>query len=552
MLTRLQIRNYALIRELDMQWHNGFSIITGETGAGKSILLGALSLILGKRADSSVLNDQTKKCTIEGVFDIEKYKLESFFHQHDLDYDNSTILRREVTANGKSRAFINDTPVTLPVIKELGERLIDIHSQHQTLQIGNQWFQFKVIDTLAHHNSKLEQYKRDYKKWIELRKEHTRLQAEADKTRADLDYFQFQFNQLNEAQLQTNEQEKLESELNTLSHAEEIKSNLSQANTILQNDNNVSVIGMLREAEQLFKKLASYNPQTDELAQRTESCLIEIQDICCETELLAEQTEYNPNRTEEINDRLNLIYSLQQKHRVSSNQELIELMNSFDQKIQTVTSSDDKLTELTQQISAVQEKLNQQALVISQKRKQAALKVKEKVEYILAEVGMPNAHFDVEINQLPSPSPNGLDEINFLFSANKNGTLQEISKVASGGEMSRVMLALKTLLSHSSALPTIIFDEIDTGVSGEIAGKIGNILREMAKGMQVINITHLPQVAGKGDYHYLVYKKDEKQETISHIRQLNRDERISELAKMLSGEQLTDAAINNAKELLLD
>jgi DNA repair protein RecN (Recombination protein N) len=535
-----------------MQWHNGFSIITGETGAGKSILLGALSLILGKRADSSALNDKSKKCSIEGVFQIEKYGLDSFFQQHDLDYDAQTILRREIAANGKSRAFINDTPVTLPVMKELGERLIDIHSQHQTLQLGNQWFQFKVIDTLAQHDTKLKTYKADFNKWTKLKKELATIQEAADKARADLDYFQFQFNQLDEAQLQAEEQEQQETELNTLSHAEEIKSNLSQVSSILYNDNNINTIDMLREAEQLLRKLTSFSNKAEELAQRTESSLIEIQDIAAEAESLAEQTEYNPGRAEEINDRLNLIYSLQQKHRVDTIAELLELKDSFDEKIQSVVSSDDQLIAIKEQIAQLEVKLLKQAEAISSKRRVAAKKVQSKVESVLTEVGMPNANFQVEINTLDTPNINGIDQINFLFSANKNGDLQEVSKVASGGEMSRVMLALKTLLSHSSALPTIIFDEIDTGVSGEIAGKIGNILREMAKGMQVINITHLPQVAGKGDFHYLVYKKDNAQETISHIRRLNREERIAELAKMLSGEQLTEAAINNAKELLLD
>ncbi len=546
----MQITNYALIKELDIAFRPGFNIITGETGAGKSILLGALNLILGQRADTSVLKDNTTKCLVEGTFSANGYRLESFFEVNDLDYDEQIIMRREISAAGKSRAFINDTPVSLSVMKQLGIRLIDIHSQHQNLELGNHLFQLNVLDAVAGHETLLEKYREVFKELTALKSALKALEEGAEKVRADLDYFQFQFQQLDELKLREGEQEALEEELKALNNSEEIKGNLSGVATILNGDNTGNVLIALKEAQGLLGKLVDYHKEAAQLAQRTESAYYEMQDIASEAGRIAEQVEYNPERIEEITQRLDAIYMLQQKHRAGSVKELIELRDQFEEKIRSVTSCDNEIATIKTKIGATTLMVADLAEQISGNRKEVASRVEQRVEQLLRLLGMLHVRFEVKTDQTDRFSDNGRDTVSFLFSANKNVGLQEVSKIASGGEISRVMLAVKSLLSKSKTLPTIIFDEIDTGVSGEIAGKMGGILRDMSEGIQLINITHLPQVAGKGHFHYLVYKKEGTYETVSDIRLLDKHERVVELAKMLSGEQPTEAAISNAKELL--
>jgi DNA repair protein RecN (Recombination protein N) len=549
MLTQLRIQNYALIRELDVRFSPGFTIITGETGAGKSILLGALSLILGQRADITVLNDKTIKCVVEGVFRVESYGLEEIFEINDLDYDHHAIFRREINPAGKSRAFINDSPVTLRVMEEIGRHLIDIHSQYQTLELGSQLFQLKVVDICAENSSLLRIYKENFKEYKNIAAELLTAEDMASKLKADLDYYQFQFDQLQKAALVENEQLILEKELEILTHAEEIKSGLVNAAGLLNGDENSSLV-KIKSALSLVSRIKGYLPDGDIFYSRLDSIYLDLKDIADEAESVSEKIEHDTARSAIINERLDLLYSLQQKHHVSGIDQLISLRDSFEAKILAVSSNEEEIAHLKQLLKNKYSELCALAKELSEKRISEIPMIESRVSGLLLQLGLPNSKFRVEIIQDDTPGSNGFDSVNFLFSANKNVVPSEISKVASGGELSRVMLTIKTLISKSKALPTIIFDEIDSGISGEIADKMGSILKEISCDMQVINITHLPQIAAKGDYHFLVYKQDDDNQTLTHLKLLSRAERLEELAKMLSGESITQAALMNAEDLL--
>ena len=549
MLTRLKIQNYALIRELDVDLSPGFSIITGETGAGKSILLGALSLILGQRADSMILKDKSVKCVVEAVFRVDGLGLEEVFLSNDLDFDNFAIFRREINPAGKSRAFINDSPVMLKTMQDIGFRLIDIHSQSQNLELNNLAFQLMVVDICAGNQDLLSNYKDNYRDYRKLISDLHEAEAKAEKSKADLDYFQFQFDQLYKVALAENEQALLEKELELLTHAEEIKAGLSNVAEML-NGENISALIQLKTSIGVITRLNKFLPEADGLAQRLESLYVDLKDIAEEAGSIGEKVEYDPERIGSINERLDLIYSLEQKHHVKSVEELVAIRNSLEIKILAVSSNEEDIQRLIKMKDQKKSEIDDLANRLSAKRQSVVAEVESRVLQQLLQLGMPNSKFKVEILALPSPGNSGIDVVNFLFTANKNGVLCEISKVASGGEMSRVMLAIKALISKSKALPTIIFDEIDAGVSGEIAERMGIILKDISADMQVINITHLPQIAAKGDHHFLVYKQDSESETTTRLKLLTKAERVEELAKMLSGETITSAAILNAEELL--
>jgi len=549
MLSRLSISNYALINKLQVNFHKNLNSVTGETGAGKSIILGALGLILGNRADFSVLNNKENKCIVEGQFEIEEYVLSSFFEQHDLDYEASTILRREITTAGKSRAFINDTPVNLKVLRELGLKLIDIHSQHQNLDLGNQKFQLDLLDSVAGTYPTLTKYRKLFSEYKSLEEQLIKTKQNAEKAKADLDYFQFQFNQLEEAGLEKNEQESLEGELEKLTHAEDIKTAFKEVGELLDNET-FSAIQNVKEGQKVLEKIKDYYAEAGGLSGRLQSVLLELKDILDEAEQLSEQIEFSPSRIEQVNDRLNLIYGFQQKHNVASVGELIELKNEFDNKINEAVGYDDEINSLTKQLEDKIVLLEKKAAELTQKRKKSFGVIEKSIVSDLKQLGMSKAKLQVVHQSSDSYRADGKDVVSFLFSANPDSTPDEISKIASGGEMSRLMLAIKNLLRSSKALPTVIFDEIDTGVSGEIAFKMGNIIKSFSSSTQIINITHLPQVAAKGDAHFKVFKYDEKGKTITSIRELNDNERVEELAKMVGGEKLTDTTLKTAQELL--
>ena len=549
MLTRLKIQNYALIRELDVDLSPGFSIITGETGAGKSILLGALSLILGQRADSSVLNDKSVKCVVEANFRIDGLGLEELFVANDLDFDNMAIFRREINPAGKSRAFINDSPVMLKVMQDIGYRLIDIHSQNQNLEINDQTFQMMVVDICAGNQGNLLKYRHSYRDYRKITSDLHEAELAVEKSKTDLDYYQFQFEQLYKASLIETEQEELEKELELLTHAEEIKSGLSNVTELLNGDTSSSLI-QTKTTIGLITKMIHFLPEAKDLAQRLESLYVDLKDIAQDIAWIEEKVEFDPERISTISSRLDLIYSLQQKHHVQSVKELIEIRDYFDLKIRTVSLNEEELFRLSQLKELKYAEVVASAQDLSAERSSVVGDIEARVSSQLLLLGMPNSKFKVEISLEDIPGTNGMDRVSFLFTANKNGMLYEISKVASGGELSRLMLAIKALISRSKALPTIIFDEIDSGVSGDIADRMGIILKEISADMQVINITHLPQIAARGDHHFLVYKQDSAKDTTTRLKRLTTDERVEELAKMLSGENITAAAILNAEELL--
>jgi DNA repair protein RecN (Recombination protein N) len=549
MLKSLYIDNYALINNLGIDFGKGLSIITGETGAGKSILLGALALILGKRADTSVLNSRQKKCIVEAVFNIKEYNLHRFFKTNDIDYDDDTVIRREIGASGKSRAFINDTPVNLDAINELTVKLVDIHSQHENLNLNDNLFQLKVIDSYGKLHELLEDYRHAFFSHQEIQGEFHKLREDYEKNKADLDYFRFQHNQLAEAKLEVNEQESLELEQEQLIHAEEIKTNLEGALNMLS-DEESGVVDRLKILQNMTSKLMKYIPQAEELSDRLESTYIELKDISAELDSIYQNTALDPDRLDFVNSRLDLIYTLKKKHNVTSVLQLIDIKGNLERKIDDISNADFRLDELSAQLSKQEEILKSKADKLTAARMKQIPEIQERVIQMLLELGMPNARFSIELGQLENPAENGNDTIQFMFTANKNTSLQEISKIASGGELSRFMLAIKSLISDSVGLPTIIFDEIDTGVAGEIADKVGTIIKKMSHNMQVINITHLPQVASKGDHHFLVYKLEHESSTETYMKLLNQEERHLEIAKMLSGKELTDAAMENARELL--
>jgi DNA repair protein RecN (Recombination protein N) len=550
MLVNLSISNYAIIRKLNVDFTSGFCVITGETGAGKSIIMGALSLILGQRADSTALNNVEEKCVVEGRFvinEIEKYK--SFFSLNDLDFDLPIILRREISPMGKSRSFINDTPVQLPLMRELGLMLIDIHSQHSNLELGKRQFQLNVIDWYGGHSELLEKYSFHFDEMRNTRVALLEMTEKANKAKTDLDYFEFQFKQLDEMKLRDGEQEELEEEQSKLIHSEEIKTGLNQVFQLFDGEE-FSVISRLKEALTVLHRLGSFFPAARQLSERVESQLIEINDISAECEMLAERTEHNPLKLEEITNRLDAIYSLQQKHRVSTVAELISLRDDFDSKIQTAASFEEALESLTFQLKAEQSKVALLADELHEKREGLLPGIEKDVISYLQLLGMPNGQFTIEIRQKDDYSATGNDEVYYLFSANKGTQPEEINKIASGGELSRLMLAIKTVVARSKALSAIIFDEIDTGISGEIATKMGEILSSMANYMQVIDITHLPQIAAKGKSHYMVYKTENEHDVETGMKLLTPDERVQEIAKMLSSDNPTPEAIANARSLL--
>ncbi|WP_418697317.1 DNA repair protein RecN [Bacteroides sp.] len=550
MLRSLYIQNYALIEKLDISFDSGFSVITGETGAGKSIILGAIGLLLGQRADVKTIRIGASKCVIEARFEISAYGMQSFFEENELEYEEECILRREVSASGKSRAFINDTPASLSQMKELGEQLIDVHSQHQNLLLNKEGFQLNVLDILSHNEDALSAYQIVYREWKQAQQDLEALIARAGQDKADEDYIRFQLEQLEEARLSPGEQDELEQEAETLSHAEEIKAGLFRAGQVLYSDEGGLISG-LKECLNTMLGLQNVYPAAGEFAERLESTYIELKDISQEISDKEEEVEFNPERLEEVNERLNLIYTLQQKHRVSTIDELLTLADEYATKLSVITSSEENIEELKVRCDALYNKVKKQAAVLTKARTAAAREVEKQMLARLIPLGMPNVRFQVEIGIRKEPGVHGADTVNFLFSANKNGTLQSISSVASGGEIARVMLSIKAMIAGAVKLPTIVFDEIDTGVSGEIADRMADIMQEMGEqDRQVISITHLPQIAARGCAHYKVYKQDNETETNSHIRRLTDKERVEEIAHMLSGATLTEAALNNARALL--
>ena len=550
MLRSLYIQNYALIEKLDIDFGSGFSVITGETGAGKSIILGAIGLLLGQRADVKSIRRGAAKCVIEARFEIAGYGMQPFFEENELEYEDECILRREVYASGKSRAFINDTPASLVQMKELGEQLIDVHSQHQNLLLNKEGFQLNVLDILAHDEEELAAYQSLHREWKQAQRDLENLIALAGQNKADEDYIRFQLEQLEDAHLTAGEQEELEREADTLSHAEEIKAGLFRAGQVMNSDEG-GLLSALKECLNTMSGLQKVYPSAGELAERLESSYIELKDISQEISGKEEEVEFNPARLEEVNDRLNLIYTLQQKHRVSTVDELLALADDYAAKLSNITSSDEQIEELKSRSEALYNKVKKQAAVLTELRTAAAREVEKQMAARLIPLGMPNVRFRVEIGTRKEPGAHGADTVGFLFSANKNGALQNISSVASGGEIARVMLSVKAMIAGAVKLPTIVFDEIDTGVSGEIADRMADIMQEMGDSdRQVISITPLPQIAARGRAHYKVYKQDNETETNSHIRRLTDEERVEEIAHMLSGATLTEAALNNAKALL--
>lgn len=549
MLTHLKIKNYALIKDLDLDFKEGFTVITGETGTGKSILLGALDLILGKRADSKILLNNSSKCIVEGSFSISGYRLEPLFQAHDLDYDPQTLIRREITAQGKSRAFINDTPVNLNVLQELGEQLVDIHSQHQNLALSDTDFQTFILDSYAGILDKVQQYRDSYGQFMELRRELQQLVDAEQKSKAEKDFFEFLYNELDQAALVKDEQEQLSEELKVLEHAEDIRTILFQSLQGLESERG-GVIPDLASLHAGLKKISSFNPGLADINQRLESVHIELQDLQREMERFEEQVNVDPERTQEVSDRLDTIYKLQQKHRVTTIEELLEVLAELQQKLEGIGNLESRIAEVNTEIDALKASVQEAAKQISKKRQGVAAQLQEEIISAAGALGMPNASFRVDIKPLETPGKDGADRIEFLFNANKGGQLNPISKVASGGEKSRLMLAIKSLISKKALLPTIIFDEIDTGVSGAVADRVGGILQSLSLGMQVIAITHLPQIAGKGAHHYQAYKEVDGNTTSTFLKVLTPEERILEIAKLLSGQEVTNASVESARHLL--
>lgn len=550
MLKSLFIQNFVLIDSLDIQFDEGFSVITGETGAGKSIILGALSLVLGQRADGKSIKKGSDKCVIEAVFDVSKYKLEEFFHTNDLEYDPETcILRRELFVSGKSRAFVNDSPVSLTVMKELGNRLIDIHSQHQNLLLGDNRFQLKVIDVMAENEILLILYRKEYSRYQSLKRELRELTEKASQTKQEEDYVRFQLEQLTEAHLIAGEQEELEQEQETLSHAEEIKGSLYKITNLLDGEE-MGAVQLIKEAFSTTDALDRYYPKAKEIAERLRTAYIDLNDLASETDILKEDVEFNPERLEWVNERLNTLYTLEQKHRVSTVEELIAIQEKYQEQLKDIDSFDEQIAVLNSQLEVSHNELLQQAAALSEQRKMASKAIALQLVEMIVPLGMPNTRFRIDFVSRTEPESDGMDDIRFMFSANKSGDLQPVAQTASGGEISRLMLCIKAMIAGFTALPAIIFDEVDTGVSGDIADKMGDIMQELGTKMQVVTITHLPQIAAKGKEHYFVYKEDTADRTITRIKKLLADERVKEVGRMLSGASLTEASIANAKELL--
>lgn len=549
MLRRLTVKNYAIIRELDMGFGDGFTIITGETGAGKSILLGALGLVLGERADTSVLLSKDEKCVVEADFNIRGYDLEGIFEANDVDYDDDITLRREISPAGKSRAFINDTPVNLGVMKELGDRLIDVHSQHQTLLLGTGGFQMRVIDAFAGNTAVFRKYGIAYIRHLKAKREYDAANAEAERGKADHEYYLHQLDELRAARFVSGEQEELEKEQEMLSNAGEIKEALSAVTAALSGDE-VSSLSLLRMVRSNLARISGWLPEAGELEKRLETLFVDLNDISYEAEKLNDRTSADPGRLEYVNRRLDTVYTLLQKHRCSDLEELLARQKQIEGIVSATADIDEKIERLKKNADDAHAAVMDLALRLSETRRSSVASLDSEITAMLHKLGMPHARFTTGLTGLSSPGPSGLDRAEFLFSANRQVEPEELSRCASGGELSRVMLCLKSILATSSGVPAIIFDEIDSGVSGEVASMVGNILAEMGKNMQVINITHLPQVASKGKIHYHVYKEESDHSTITRVRLLSDEERVTEVARLLSGSTITEAAVRNARELL--
>ncbi|MDY3914413.1 MAG: DNA repair protein RecN [Phocaeicola sp.] len=550
MLQSLYIQDYALIDRLDISFEDGFSVITGETGAGKSIILGAIGLLLGQRADTKAIKYGANKCVVEATFCIEGYEMEALFQELDIEYDaTECILRREISGTGKSRAFINDSPASLVQMREIGERLIDIHSQHQNLLLNKEHFQLQIIDTLAQNEAILSAYKTLYTSYRETSLSLKKLVETAEENRKDEEYIRFQWEQLDAADLEEGEQEDLEQELETLSHAEEIRTQIYEAHEALDSDEG-GVLTSLYACVDALQSISKVYPEAEDWQERADSCLIELKELSRELSNAQDEVSVDPDRQKEVETRLDLIYSLQQKHHVQSVSALIALRDEYAERLENIQSFDERLAQLEAEKQALYTQVKEKATFLHELRKVQAIKVEEQMRELLIPLGMPNVRFEVVLNE-KEPDATGMDSVNFLFSANKNTPPQNVASIASGGEIARVMLSLKAMIAGAVKLPTIIFDEIDTGVSGSIAEKMATIMQDMgAQNRQVISITHLPQIAALGKAHYKVYKEDTDTGTNSHIRRLTTEERIKEIANMLSGATLTEAAINNAKALL--
>ena len=550
MLQQLYIKNFTLIDELDIELHPGFSVITGETGAGKSIILGAIGLLLGQRADSKSIKQGADRCVIEAHFDLSRYDLKPFFDENDIEYDDhDTIIRRELTAAGKSRAFINDTPVALTMLKELGDQLMDVHSQHQNLLLNKQDFQLNVVDILANDSKELEDYQQCFANYQQKMKELNQLREEIERNKQNADFLQFQYDELEAAQLVEGEQEELEQQSETMSHAEDIKTALYEADNALNGDES-GVVSQVKSAYNALNGISKVMPKTDELTERLDSCRIELKDIADEVSQLLERTDFNPAELDNINNRLDRLYELEKKYHVETVEELIQQRDDLKLKLSHIENSDEAVSEMEKEVAKLRSLCVHRAETISTMRRATADNMRSQLAQRLEQLGMPHARFDVSITKTEL-GKNGQDSISFLFSANTSTPLQPVSQVASGGEIARVMLSLKAMISGAVKLPTIIFDEIDTGVSGKIAEKMAQIMQEMGRTeRQVISITHLPQIAALGSHHYRVSKEETKNGTVSHMTELNNEERITEIAQMLSGSDISDAAIQNAKELL--
>nr|WP_298999096.1 DNA repair protein RecN [uncultured Allomuricauda sp.] len=549
MLTHLSIKNYALINDINVSFSEGFTTITGETGAGKSILLGGLALALGKRADLSSLQNDQLKCIIEAEFTVSNYGLREFFVEHDLDYEDDTILRREILPSGKSRAFINDSPVTLDILKSLGEQLVDVHSQHQTLRLTENDFQLKVVDALANNKERLTAYGQkltSYKKLTAELKELEDFQAGANK---EHDYNSFLLKELETAQLKEGIQEELESEHEKLSNVEQIMELLTQGHQLM-NGEQIGIAEQVQELKRIFQNLSQYGSMYDSLSKRVESIYIELDDVASEIENMQGGVEANPQKLDSINGQLQLLYDLQKKHQVGSVEELIQVKGELEEKVDAVENVEARIDKKEQECLAAEKDLEKMALQIRDARNSVIPQLKSRLQDSLYTLGMPSATFKIEINPAKDFKSNGKDDLTFLFSANKGSSYGELKKVASGGELSRIMLTIKSILAQYEQLPTLMFDEIDTGVSGEISGKMGEIMLEMSKSMQVFSITHLPQVASKGKHQFKVYKGEQDGLDTTQMRQLSEEERIEELAEMLGGKALSDSAMAHARELL--
>lgn len=550
MLKQLYIKNFTLIDELDIQLHPGFSVITGETGAGKSIILGAIGLLLGNRADTKAIKAGCDRCTIEAHFDLSRYDMQNFFTEHDIDYDaEDTIIRRELTSAGKSRAFINDTPVSLSLMRELGESLVDIHSQHQNLLLQKEDFQLNVVDIIAQDSKLLGDYRTTYNQYRQAQQRLAKMEEEIARSRENEEFLRFQFKELDHAQLEEGEQESLEQEAETLTHAEDIKTALYEADNTLTNEDG-SILERLKSTCQQLASIKEVYPAITEAAERLDSSYIELKDIAQEIGTNVDRVDFEPARLDEINSRLDTIYSLQQKFHVQDISGLIEIRDNIKQQLDHIGNSDEELAALQQEAEHWLSKAGQAAKKLTELRTRTARKIETEMQQRLVPLGIPNVRFEISFTAKPL-SPDGADKVNFLFSANKSTPLQPVSQVASGGEIARVMLSLKAMISGAVKLPTIIFDEIDTGVSGKIAEKMAQIMAEMGElDRQVISITHLPQIAAMGRHHYKVLKEETPQGTRSHMTELTEEQRISEIAQMLSGSDITEAALANAQELL--